>query len=71
VSTFGRRLGHLEARIAPPPREPMTRERWERLMRELERLGLSEWREDWQQWHLTDPRLLKRLLRERAGRGRQ
>jgi hypothetical protein len=67
VSPFGRRLDRLEARIAPP-REPMNRERWEALQRELERLGLSEWMPEWQQWRPTDPRLLKRLLRERAGR---
>jgi hypothetical protein len=60
-------LERLEARIAPPPREPMSRGRWEVIQRELERLGLSEWREDWQQWRPADPRLLKRLLRERAG----
>jgi hypothetical protein len=53
VSPFGRRLERLEACIAPPPREPVSRERWEAMQRELERLGLSEWREDWQQWHPT------------------
>jgi hypothetical protein len=68
VSIFGRRLARLEARLAPPPRPAISPERWETMQRELGRLGLSEWREDWQQWHPTDPRLLKRLLRERAGR---
>jgi hypothetical protein len=70
VSPFGRHLGRLEARIAPSPREPMSPERWEALQRELQRLGLSEWVPEWQQWHPTDPRLLKRLLHERAGRDR-
>jgi hypothetical protein len=70
VSPFGRRLERLEARLAPPPREPMSRERWEALQRELERLGLSEWSDEWQQWRPVDPQLLKQLLRERAGRDR-
>ena len=58
------RLEHL-ARPKPAP-EPLSPERFEGLMLRLQALGLAEWREDWQQWHPTDPQLLRRLLRERA-----
>jgi hypothetical protein len=70
VSTFGRRLERLEARVAPPIAEPMSPERFEALMHKLEAVGLAAWSDEWQRWYPPQPQVLRELLRERAGRGR-